>query len=59
MTFELGNIVLVPFSFTDQTTSKKRPAVIVSSSDYQPHLSELIVIAVTSQLRPSLCSASS
>jgi mRNA interferase MazF len=52
MSFEFGVVVLVPFPFTDQTTSKKRPAVIVSSSDYQRNRPDLIVMAVTSQLRP-------
>ena len=31
MPFEFGDIVLVPFPFTNQTTAKKRPAVAVSS----------------------------
>ncbi len=53
MSFEFGDLVLVPFPFTDQTSSKKRPAVVVSSSDYQLHRSDLIVIAVTSQVRPT------
>ena len=34
MSFEFGDIVLVPFPFTEQTTTKKRPAVVVSSSEY-------------------------
>ena len=33
-TFEFGDVVLVPFPFTKQSTSKKRPAVIVSSAAY-------------------------
>ncbi len=28
--YDFGEVVLVPFPFTDQTTTKKRPAVIVS-----------------------------
>ena len=31
---EFGDIILVPFPFTDQSTSKKRPAVVISSSSY-------------------------
>ena len=27
--FSLGNVVLVPFPFTDQSGTKKRPAVVV------------------------------
>jgi len=53
MSFEFGDVVLVPFPFTDQSASKRRPAVIVSSSDYQLHRPDLILMAVTSQLRPS------
>jgi hypothetical protein len=29
--YKFADVVLVPFPFTDQTTSKKRPAVVVSS----------------------------
>jgi mRNA interferase MazF len=29
--YSFGDIVLVPFPFTDQTASKKRPAVVVSA----------------------------
>ena len=32
--YKFGDIVLVPFPFTDQTTTKRRPAVIVSSNGY-------------------------
>ena len=51
--YEFGDIVLVPFPFTDQTTSKRRPAVVVSSAAYHRHRPDLIVMAVTSQVRPS------
>ena len=51
--FEFGDIVLVPFPFTDQSGSKKRPAVIVSSTAYQQARRDVLIMAVTSQLRPS------
>ncbi len=53
MSFEFGDIVLVPFPFTDQTTTKKRPAVVVSSSEYQHQRPDVVVMAVTSQMQPS------
>jgi mRNA interferase MazF len=28
--YEFGDVVLVPFPFTDQSTTKRRPAVVVS-----------------------------
>jgi hypothetical protein len=34
MPFEFGDVVLVPFPFTSQRTSKKRPAVVVSNRAY-------------------------
>jgi len=41
-----------PFPFTSQRASKKRPAVVVSNRAYCTTRPDLIVMAVTSQLRP-------
>ena len=49
--FEFGDIVLVPFPFTDQTAVKQRPAVVVSSGAYNQAKPDLVLMAVTSQLR--------
>jgi len=49
--FEFGDIVLVPFPFTDQSTTKQRPAVVVSASAFNAERPDLIVMAVTSQVR--------
>ena len=46
-----GDVVLVPFPFTDQTTSKKRPAVVVSSDALHRESIDLVVMAVTTQPR--------
>ena len=51
---EFGDVVLVPFPFTDQSTTKKRPAVVVSSDRYHRERQDLIILAVTSQVRDSL-----
>jgi mRNA interferase MazF len=48
-----GDIILVPFPFTDQTTSKRRPAIVVSNRAYNTTRPDVVVMAVTSQLRPS------
>lgn len=50
---EFGDVVLVPFPFTDQTTTKKRPAVVVSSDAYHRDRPDIILMAVTSQVRPA------
>jgi mRNA interferase MazF len=51
--YAFGDIVLVPFPFTDQSTTKRRPAVVVSSAAYQRERPDLILMAVTSQIRPA------
>lgn len=51
--YQFGDLVLVPFPFTDQTATKQRPAVVVSSSAYNAQRPDLIMMAVTSQFKPS------
>ena len=51
--FEFGDIVLVPFPFTDQSATKKRPAVVISSHAYNSERPDLIIMAVTSQIKPT------
>jgi mRNA interferase MazF len=53
MPFEFGDVLLLPFPFTDQTASKKRPAAIVSNRAYNSSKLDVVVTAITSQLRPS------
>ncbi|MBM3358092.1 MAG: type II toxin-antitoxin system PemK/MazF family toxin [Betaproteobacteria bacterium] len=51
--YSFGDIVLVPFPFTDQTGAKKRPAVVVSSAAYHAARRDVLIMAVTSQSRPA------
>jgi mRNA interferase MazF len=51
MLFEFGDVVLVPFPFTSQAAFKKRPAVVVSNRAYNFAKPDVVVMAVTSQLR--------
>lgn len=48
--YKFADIVLVPFPFTDQSTTKKRPAVIVSSREYHNGRPDHIIMAITSRL---------
>ncbi len=52
MSFRRGDVVLVPFPFTEQRASKKRPALVVSSNDYNGACPDVIVAQVTSRLNP-------
>ena len=52
-TYSFGDIVLVPFPFTDQSATKRRPAVIISSRLYNRSHPDVIIMAITSQVRPT------
>jgi mRNA interferase MazF len=52
--FSFGDVVLVPFPFTDQSGTKKRPAVVVSSSSYNTSRRDIVIMAITSQVRTPL-----
>jgi mRNA interferase MazF len=54
MAHSFADVVLVPFPFTDQSGTKKRPAVIVSSSGYNASRRDLDIMAITSQVRQPL-----
>jgi len=48
MTYSIGDVVLMPFPFTDKLASKKRPVVVISNAD---HFGDFQVVAVTSSER--------
>ena len=50
MAFQRGDVVLIPFPFTDLSTAKTRPAIVVSSNTYHSVRSELLLAYVSSQL---------
>lgn len=47
--YRQGDIVLVPFPFTDLTTTKKRPALIISPDSFNQFNQDLVLAAITSQ----------
>ncbi len=52
--FSFGDVVLVPFPFTDQSGTKKRPAVVVSSHGYNASRRDIVIMVITSQARTPL-----
>jgi mRNA interferase MazF len=50
--FEFGDIILVRFPFTDHATSKQRPAAVISSAAYHRARADLLIMAISSQIRP-------
>jgi len=47
--YSRGDVILVNFVFSDETGSRRRPAVIVSSDAYHQGRQEIIIAAVTSR----------
>ncbi|MCX8111037.1 MAG: type II toxin-antitoxin system PemK/MazF family toxin [Syntrophorhabdaceae bacterium] len=47
--YKKWDIVLVPFPFTDLTTIKKRPALIISPDEYNKKL-DVVIVFITSNL---------
>ena len=46
--YDSGDIVLVRYPFTDLTTSKKRPAVIVSPRTFTDRFGDVVLVPLTS-----------
>ena len=52
--FKRGDIVLVPFPFTDLTTTKQRPGLVLSSDAFNAMHDDVVLLAVTSQIPAAL-----
>ena len=46
--FSFGDVVLVPFPFTDQSGTKNRPAVVVSSHGHNASRRDIVIMAIRS-----------
>lgn len=50
---DAGDIVLVPFPFTDLSAAKSRPALVMTTRSYNDTSSDVIVCGITSNLANS------
>jgi mRNA interferase MazF len=48
--FKKGDVVLVAFPFTDLTTTKVRPALVISSDSFQRSGLDVVLAGITSQI---------
>ena len=48
MTFEAFRVVVIPFPFTDRQATKRRPALVVSSTDFNEAHEQSILAMITS-----------
>jgi len=52
MTFERGDVVLIPFPFTDLSGLKRRPVLVLSTATYNRRTPDFVVCGITSVLKP-------
>ena len=45
---EQGDIVLIPIPFTDLSSQKRRPVIVISNNDYNRKSVDIVVVALTS-----------
>ncbi len=50
MNYQRGEIVLVPFPFTDLSRQKARPAIVVSPDSFNRRSPDVILAAISSQV---------
>ena len=50
MTYNQRDIVLIPIPFTDLSSNKNRPVIIVSNDNYNKNNPDIVVVALTSNL---------
>jgi mRNA interferase MazF len=50
ISYKRGDILLVPFPFSDQSAAKQQPALVISVDVFQEQGPDLLIMAITSQL---------
>jgi mRNA interferase MazF len=52
--YSRGDIILVPFGLSERSAFKRRPALVLSSDDYNSGRTDIIVAALTTRIRHPL-----
>src|SRR2546430_1616131 len=52
--YKRGDVVLVPFPFTDLSSAKQRPALVISADALNSIRDDVLVAAITSQVPSTL-----
>ena len=45
-----GEIVLIPVPFTDLSSHKRRPVIVISNDDYHQSTTDMVVVAMLGDL---------
>ncbi|MBF0345377.1 MAG: type II toxin-antitoxin system PemK/MazF family toxin [Nitrospirae bacterium] len=52
--YKRGDVILVPFRFSNQKAAKKRPAIVISCDAYSSVSFDTVIMAITSQTEKTL-----
>ena len=44
-----GDILLIPIPFTDLSSNKRRPVIVISNNDYNRKTADIVVVGMTSK----------
>jgi mRNA interferase MazF len=50
---EQGDILLIPIPFTDLSSQKRRPVIVISNNAYNQKTTDIVVVAMTSNPAPA------
>ncbi len=50
---EQGDILLIPIPFTDLSSQKRRPVIVISNNGYNEKTEDIVVVAMTSNPVPA------
>ena len=56
--YSAGNIVILPFPFTDLSATKQRPVLIISNDSYNAAMEDVVVCGITSNFKDASYSVS-
>ncbi|RJG21785.1 type II toxin-antitoxin system PemK/MazF family toxin [Paenibacillus thiaminolyticus] len=48
--YKQGDVLLIPFPYTDLTATKQRPVLVISNTTYNETKKDIVVAAITSNL---------
>lgn len=54
MKYKYGDIVIVEFPYSESNLTKKRPALVISSNNYNNKRKEILIAAITSNIKRGL-----
>ena len=54
--FNQGDILIVPFPFSDLTSIRQRPVLVLSKKEYNEKCEDIITCGITSNLKDNICS---